>query len=94
LKNYKALMFDADDTLFDFKTSQTMVFFETLKEFGISENQQAIYTHYQKVSGELWSRHETGEITKDFLCLERFRRISEEFSLNVDAKGSWHRFPP
>ncbi len=82
---YKLVLFDIDDTLLDFKRSERVAFFETLQAFEIVNGQTAIFNRYQEVGHHLWKSFEKGIITKEFLRLERFNKIVQEFSLNVSV---------
>lgn len=71
---YDLFLFDIDDTLFDFQTSERRAFYATIESFGIFENIELLFQRYKKESGLLWQEFERGLISKDFLKVERFRR--------------------
>lgn len=72
---FEIVLFDADDTLFDFRRTEKECFAATLNEFGILDGHDKLYSAYRTLSHALWGAFEKGEITKDFLRLERFRRL-------------------
>lgn len=86
---YDLFLFDADDTLFDFKACEKHAFTTTLKYHGHQENIEDIYHTYQAESVVLWREVELGKITKDFLKAERFRRtfFKHQVELSADAVG-------
>jgi YjjG family noncanonical pyrimidine nucleotidase len=84
LMKYDLLLFDADDTLLDFKKSEDISIQIVLEKNGITENQKVIHEKYKEINRELWDHHALGIVTKDFLKVERFRRLLEEFNLNAD----------
>lgn len=73
-KSYKYLLFDVDDTLFDFEKAESFAFENTMREFGIAPTDE-LARRYSKINGELWLSLQNGEITQSFLVTERFRRL-------------------
>lgn len=71
---YTAVWFDADETLFDFSSSEKLAFSKTLAEFGLGKDLSDFYSTYRRESDILWTLLEQGEISKEFLRDERFRR--------------------
>lgn len=82
---YDLFLFDADDTLFDFKASEKLSLESVMKQFKI-EFTSDLYTTYKAESAKLWRQLELGETTKDFLKVERFRRTLNHFNLNAPAE--------
>lgn len=73
---YEILLFDADDTLFDFGKAMRTSLQKSMEALGISF--QAEYcTVYETLNTALWQQLERGEITKDEL---RRRRMAEFFA--------------
>ena len=71
---YDTVLFDADDTLLDFKTSSDEALAKTLARLGLPfapGDAQA----YDEINLALWRQFERGEIDKDFIYPERFRRF-------------------
>jgi 2-haloacid dehalogenase len=67
-------LFDLDDTLLDFKASEQLSFVRTLEALGLREGIAALFPQYQAINVDLWRRFERGEVSKDFLKVERFRQ--------------------
>ncbi len=80
---YKAVLLDADDTIFDFKASERSAFTRTAEHFGFSPD---LYPTYHRINDGLWKALERGEVTKDSLRVKRYELLSEEAGLSYDAK--------
>ena len=74
MKRYDILLFDADNTLFDFSRCEYEAFRETARAGGFSFS-DSLYERYSRINDGLWKRLERGEIALDFLKLERFRLL-------------------
>ncbi|MBC7714790.1 MAG: noncanonical pyrimidine nucleotidase, YjjG family [Rhizobacter sp.] len=79
---YNLFLFDLDDTLLDFQASEKLSFKETFKHFGI-ESVDDIHKTYKVENNKLWKQIEKGEIDKDFLKVERFKRTLEQHKLEI-----------
>jgi 2-haloacid dehalogenase len=84
--NYQLFLFDADDTLFDFTSSERLAFRSVLQEFGVTEDIESIFVTYRRESERLWKLLEQGQTTKDFLKVERFARTFQIHGFDGDAK--------
>ena len=74
MKDYKILLFDADNTLFDFSRGEENAFRETAAAGGFAFT-EPLYLAYSRINDSLWKRLERREIGLDFLKLERFRLL-------------------
>lgn len=54
MKTYKFIFFDADDTLFDFKRSESHAFKRLLSEFGLRLDYEKFLKIYRNISDKLW----------------------------------------
>ena len=77
MSKYKYLLFDADNTLFDFSQAEYNSFKNTCAAFGVSFSEE-LYKAYSAINDGLWKQLERGEIKLEFLKLERFRRLLTE----------------
>ena len=77
MQRYEILLFDADNTLFDFTRAEENAFRETADAAGLDFS-DALYHQYSSINDGLWKRLEQKEITLDFLKLERFRVLLTE----------------
>ena len=84
---YTDLFIDFDDTLFDTHVNAVISLQETFEAFHLEQwfpDPQVFYDAYWKANIDLWTRYSCGEITRDYLIVERFRRpLSEGQGLEV-----------
>jgi len=74
--SYKHIFIDLDDTLWDFHANAKDVLEEIYEEQKLSQhfkNFEEYFRIYAKRNLELWELYGKGEITKEFLNVERFR---------------------
>ena len=95
---YKDLFIDFDDTLYDTYGNAVIALQETFEAFALGQyfdDPQTFYDVYWAANIDLWTRYSRGEITRDFLIVERFRRplsvgngidITEEYCLKMSDK--------
>lgn len=81
---YNVILFDADDTLFDFHTAQAESLRQTCEAYGLAFG-EALLEKYHKINVMLWDAFEQGNITQAELRLRRFDLLFEEFSLQADS---------
>jgi len=94
--NYKLVLIDLDDTLFDYPKAENSAFRSTFEEMGFfkenrflkNQNSEKFYTEikneYEKINSQLWKDLEKGKIDKDKLKVLRFEKIIEEFDLKYN----------
>ncbi|MBP3246649.1 MAG: YjjG family noncanonical pyrimidine nucleotidase [Prevotella sp.] len=76
-KVYKDLFVDFDDTLYDTHGNSEIAIRETFEYYQLGRyfaDPQVFYDAYWEANIDLWGRYSKGEITRDFLIVERFRR--------------------
>lgn len=87
---YKDLFVDFDDTLYDTHGNAVIALKETFQYFHLEnyfDDPQVFYDAYWAANVDLWSRYSKGEITRDFLIAERFRRpLSAGSGLDVTER--------
>ena len=83
MMNYPFLLFDADDTLFDFPQASSRAFEKMCRANGVPFTPEA-YRLYHEINLELWAAFDRGEVTKDFVTLERYVRFLGALSLDRD----------
>jgi len=79
---YKAVLLDADDTIFDFQASERAAFSRTAEHFGFDPE---LYPAYHRINDGLWKALERGEITKDRLRVQRYEELAKEAGITLDA---------
>ena len=81
---YEIIIFDADDTLFDFKKSEREAFKNAMLEFDIEYDENHHLKIYHGINAAIWREFENGLITQEKLKVERFRRLSDSLELSFD----------
>ena len=81
---YKAILFDADETLFDFKKSEREAFKNTMIEFGFDYDEDYHFNVYKEIYDAIWKELEEGLITQAKLKIERFKRLSDKLETYFD----------
>ena len=85
---HRLFLFDLDDTLLDFKASERLSFERTMRALGLQGGLDALFLHYQAINLALWRRFEAGEVAKEVLKVERFRRTFHENGLDLDPAAA------
>ena len=95
---YTDLFIDFDDTLYDTRGNAVISLRETFEAFQLGRwfpDPQVFYDAYWEANIDLWSRYSRGEITRDYLIVERFRRplsagqgleVTEAFCLEMSDR--------
>ena len=95
---YTDLFIDFDDTLYDTRGNAVISLRETFEAFQLGRwfpDPQVFYDAYWEANIDLWSRYSRGEITRDYLIVERFRRplsagqgleVTESFCLEMSDR--------
>ncbi len=77
MKHYNDLFVDFDDTLYDTHGNAVIALrelYERLQLHRYFDDPQVFYDEYWRTNIDLWTRYSKGEITRDYLIVERFRR--------------------
>jgi 2-haloacid dehalogenase len=82
---YEIIMFDADETLFDFKKSESVAFRDTMLEFDIEYDEDHHFKVYKEINTAIWKELEEGLITQKKLKVERFIRLSNSLNAGFDG---------
>lgn len=82
--NYEVIIFDADETLFDFKKSEREALKNTILEFDIEYDENYHLNVYKEINTAIWREFEDGIITQEKLKVERFRRLSNRLNFEFD----------
>lgn len=83
---YELILFDADETLFDFKKSERYAFMESLDDFKIDFDKEECIKVYHEINTMIWKEFEEGKISSDKLKIERFNRLFKKISVDKNAE--------
>jgi 2-haloacid dehalogenase len=81
---YEIIIFDADETLFDFRKSERDAFKNAMLEFDIEYDENYHLKIYQGINTAIWKEFEEGLITQKELKIERFKRLSDSLNAGFD----------
>lgn len=81
---YEVIMFDADETLFDFKKSEREALKNTMIEFKIDYDENYHLKVYKDINSVIWKEFEDGILLQKNLNVERFKRLLSKLNLNFD----------
>ena len=82
---YEFLLFDADHTLFDFKTGEYYALKEALEYYNLPSSDEHI-GRYSDINVKYWKMLERGEIDKKSLMLARFVEFATEYGFEDKAQ--------
>ncbi len=84
LVKYTTILFDADNTLFDFYRAEREALVDALRFMKVEPNEDMIGV-YSGINDALWKKLERGEISKAALREERFHRFCAHYALTTDV---------
>ncbi|MEM9928229.1 MAG: YjjG family noncanonical pyrimidine nucleotidase [Bacteroidota bacterium] len=83
---YNWLLFDADNTLWDFSAAEAAALERTLRERDIAWSDEVL-GQYRIINHQAWSDYEQGLLPKEQLRTIRFRRLLEHYRLTHPAEA-------
>ena len=98
MKVYTDLFVDFDDTLYDTHGNAVEALQELFEDLHLGrwfKQPETFYDEYWKANIDLWTRYSQGEISRDYLIVERFRRplsvgmpgeVSKDFCLKASDR--------
>lgn len=85
----KWVFFDLDDTLWDFRSASEIALKRLYAEHNIFntnfDSYDAFANVYHRVNATLWDRYHHGEISQDYLKIERFKRLLPKRTLGENV---------
>ena len=90
----KNVLFDLDDTLFDFQKAERIALSKTLEDLGI-EPTEHVLERYHVLNQAPWKRLELGELTLEQVKTTRYRLLFEELGMEIspeDATGRYENY--
>ena len=85
MTKYTWLLFDADDTLFDFGQAEAGALRLTFGQLGVRFD-PAYLPVYQRINRQIWQDFEQGKISAEALRTTRFELLFEAIGVSVDAE--------
>ena len=85
MPRYRTVLFDADNTLFDFTSAEKEALSDTLRLCGVTPSEAAAAL-YSSINRELWKMLERGQISKDSLKTQRFSRLFAAMHIAADTE--------
>ncbi|WP_410513664.1 YjjG family noncanonical pyrimidine nucleotidase [Paenibacillus sp. BR2-3] len=83
---YDVILFDADDTLFDYGMAEGHALSSAFLYFGMPTGAEDYKASYKEINQVLWRDLELGRITSEVLRVERFNRLFAAHQLELDAQ--------
>ena len=84
MKKFDVILFDADDTLFDFQKSEKYNLKKTFDDFDVEYNEQ-IEGEYNKINKALWEEYNKGNISKEYLKSIRFKQLFDIYGIKENS---------
>lgn len=82
---YDLIIFDADETLYDFKKSEKTALESTMCDFNLDYDEEYHLEIYKEINSAVWKELEKGLITQKELNVLRFQRMLERLGKELDA---------
>lgn len=77
------VLFDLDDTLFDFHKAEKIALTKTLVHFGINPTEETLAL-YSTINAAHWKRLELGEISREEVKVGRYRELFKTIGVECD----------
>lgn len=81
----KNILFDLDNTLFDFYASEKKALKKTLIRLKINPDEK-ILARYSEINLAHWKLLEQGKLTRDEVKVNRYRQLFDEYGINASPK--------
>jgi putative hydrolase of the HAD superfamily len=86
LKKYRTIFFDLDHTLWDFEKNSAETLHELFHDNNLAErvgvSAEVFITRYKTINYEMWEAYRKGDLNKELLRTERFRKAFAEFDFH------------
>lgn len=86
MENYEYLLFDLDDTIFDFQATQKKALNRIIEAYVPQIEEVIFFTIYNEINHQLWGKYENGEILKSDIILNRFTLTFNKLAVKADGK--------
>ena len=88
---YKLLIFDADNTLFDYDRAEGHALKMSLDAFAASWQSDYLEL-YRRINSQGWKEYERGRLSRDDLRVSRFKRFLKRVGITVDPLEMSNRY--
>ncbi len=88
---YKWLLFDADNTLFDYDKAEGFALRSTFETLGLGYEPRYAKV-YGRINGEIWLDFEAGRISQERLRTKRFELLFDAFGIECDPAEFSERY--
>lgn len=86
IKKYQWLIFDADNTLFNYDVAEKYALLKTLDDFDIKYNRNSIIEIYHKINHKIWMQFEQGMIkSQQEIKTKRTQQLFEVLNVEKDV---------
>lgn len=92
IRYLSAILFDADNTLFDFDRAQREALLEALGLTMVQPGAEDILQKFKLINDQAWKESEEGSLDKEEVKLERFRRLKAEADILPSAEEAAAKF--
>lgn len=82
---YDVILFDADETLFDFKKTEDLAIKKLICSLNTDHNESYCIKIYKEINTQIWMEFEEGKISSDDLKVERFNRLIKHLGVSANA---------
>jgi 2-haloacid dehalogenase len=87
IMKYDVILFDADDTLFDYGMAESHALYHAFAHFGLPTGAEDYADSYKEINHSLWKDFEQGRITSAALRVERFNRLFTAHQLELKPEA-------
>lgn len=87
MPKFTEILFDADNTLFDFTASSHLAFNDMLAHFNVA-HEADLYKIYKPINAKVWAQLEAKELDMDGVRTTRWQNFWQELGLAHDSKLS------
>jgi HAD superfamily (subfamily IA) hydrolase, TIGR02254 len=85
MKRFKTLLFDADNTLFDFDACEKEALRLAFQKYGYTLEEQLCKV-YSGINLDLWKQYEKGLIDRNVLIYKRFEILFDKYGFSYDVR--------
>lgn len=85
MKKYTSILFDLDDTIFDFTKGEDVALTIVCEKYSSSLIAEEIKKTYRKINKRLWDAFENNKVSKEYLINNRFALTFAELGIEVDG---------